>query len=345
MNAKKIKAIVVGIGEMGKIGVQTLIDHEIEIVAAIDINEEIIGKDVAEHSGYAPIGVKIEKNLLEAVKREKPNVAFLASASELGELEQDLIICAENKIDVVTTAIEPYFPWNTNQELAKKIDASFKENGVSLFASGINDVFWSGIGIDLVGTCKRVDSIDFQNKLPLEGMGVGVAEEFQINCDPEAFKKEMANKDLAADPAVGGPLLALYVNAQILGLAPKDVSISVEPILAKADMPMPQWDMVIQEGRMLGQSFHIAMSTEQGILCTTSMVIKVLEEEEKSGTEWTIEGEPYLHLELGDICGEITTSTTAVNRIPDVINARPGIVTLADIPQRPIYRPGKWTHI
>lgn len=38
--------------------------------------------------------------------------------------------------------------------------------------------------------------------------------------------------------------------------------------------------------------------------------------------------------------GEITTSATTINRIPQVINARPGIITLADLTERPVFKPG-----
>lgn len=345
MNAKNLKVVVVGIGEMGKIGVQALIDHKIKIVSAVDKNKDINDLDVGSYCGYEAIDILIEDDLEKAIKKTRPNVAFMASVSELVDLEKDLITCAENKINVVTIGIEPYYPWNSNPELAKKIDGCFKSNEVSIFASGINDIFWSGIGIDLVGVCKRVDKIDFKNKLPLEGMGVGVAEEFKINCEPEEFKETMKNIDLAADPAVGGPLLSLYVNAEILGLKPTEVDITVEPLVATEDIKMPQWDMVIKKGRMLGQMFNISMQTDKNILCTTSMIIKVLEAGEKAGTDWTIEGEPNLFVQLGDICGEITTSTTAVNRIPDVVKARPGLLTLADLSQRPIYHPGEWCEI
>ena len=39
MNGKDLRVICVGIGEMGKIGVQTLLDHNASIVATVDINE------------------------------------------------------------------------------------------------------------------------------------------------------------------------------------------------------------------------------------------------------------------------------------------------------------------
>ena len=218
---------------------------------------------------------------------------------------------------------------------------ALKPDFIALLGSPVPAV----IGMDLAGTCNHIESIDFTNKLPLEGMGAGVAEEFCMNWDPGKFRAEMADKDLSADPSVGGPLLELYVNADILGLHVKNVNITLNPLIASEDMPMPQWNMTIEKGNMLGQSFDIEMTTEEGVLCTTSMIIKVLEEGEKPGTSWTIKGEPNLHLDLGDICGEITTSAISVNRIPDVIAARPGIVTLKDVQVRPGYRHGQWKEI
>lgn len=342
MTGKELRVICVGIGEMGKIGVQTLLEHKVSIVAAVDINEALIGKDVAEHSGYPACGTLIEKDIKAAIERTHPNVAYFASASELELLKDDFLLCAKHKINVLTTGIEPYLPKQADPALAEEIDRAFRVNGVSCFASGINDIFWSGIGMDLAGTAKRIDAIDFSNKLPLEGMGAGVAEEFQINHDPEEFRRKMAAADLAKDPSVGGPLLSLYVNAEILGLHVTDTRINVEPLCAPEDLPMPQWNMVIEKGRMLGQSFNIAMTTEEQITLTTSMIIKVLENGEKPGTTWTIKGEPNLSVELGDIAGEITTASITINRIPDIISARPGIITLADLQTRPVYRHGEW---
>lgn len=342
MTGKDLKVICVGIGEMGKIGVQTLIDHEVEIVAAVDINEAIVGKDVAEHAGYPACGIIIENDLEAAIERTKPNAAFFATVSEMELLKDDLTVCARHKLDVVTVGIEPYYPYQADPELAKQMDDLFKENGVSLFASGINDVWWSGIGMDIVGTLKKVEAVDFKNKLALDGMGAGVADEFQVNHDPDEFREVMSKINLAKDPSVSGPLLSLYVNAEIMGLHVTDTKIEVEPICAEEDRPMPQWDMVIGKGRMLGQSFNISMTTEEGIDLTTSMIIKVMDEGEKPGTTWDVKGEPPIHLDLNDICGEITTSSTAINRIPVIVAAKPGIVTLADLLERPRYRHGAW---
>lgn len=342
MTGKDLKVIVTGVGEMGKVGVQCLLEHNIKIVAAVDIKEELIGRDVAEVAGCPAIGVPIENDFAAAVARTKPNVCFSASDPGLEYNFEDWKVCAENKINVVTTIMAPYYPVSATQEKFDELDKLFKDNGVSLFASGINDVWWSGIGMDIIGTCKKVESIDFTNKLPLENMGAGVARDFRVNEDPQAFIDEMSTIDLTQEESVEGPLLAALVDAEILGLTVKDTEIEAAPVTAKEDIPMPQWDMVIKAGNMQGQSFNIRITTEEGIDITTSMVIKVMDPGEAPGTSWDIKGEPNLHVELGDICGEITTSATPVNRIPEVINAKPGILKLSDLPERPVYRHGEW---
>lgn len=345
MNAKDFRVICVGIGEMGKVGVQTLLDHKVNVVAAVDINDKIIGKDVAEVSGYPACGVLIESDLKEAIDRTKPNVAFFATDPGMDRLRKDMLLCAENKINVVMTVMDTYFPLAHTKEEFDEIDAAFKANNVSCFSSGINDIWWSGIGMDIVGACKKVTAIDFSNKLPLEGMGVGVARDFHVNRDPDDWRAEMSGMDMSKDESVSGPLMSLYVNAKILGLHITDVKINAVPCCAKEDIPMPQWDMVIKKGNMTGNGFDITMTTEEGILLTTSMEVKVMDPGEAPGTSWTVKGKPNLHIELGDVCGEITTSSITINRIPEVVAAPAGIITLADLVTRPIYHHGEWKEV
>ena len=345
MDAKELKVIAVGIGEMGKIGVQTLIDHGVKIVGAVDINEKLIGKDVAEVSGYAPIGVAIEKDLATVIKRESPNLAFFASDPGMENIKGDMIMCAENKMNVVTTIMDVFHRNPAVGADYDEIDKAFKDNGVSLFSSGINDVWWSGIGIDMAGTCKKIEAIDFSQMLPLNGMGLGVARDFRVGWDPAEYMKEMEGVDLSMEESCSGPYMSLMKNAEILKLHVTEENITTEPCVCDRDIEMPQWDMTVKAGTMLGSVFTITLKTEEGITLSNQTYIKVLIDDEKPGTTWTIKGEPDLKVELNDIAGEITTSATTINRIPQVIHAKPGIVTLADLPERPVYLNGIWNEI
>jgi hypothetical protein len=49
--------------------------------------------------------------------------------------------------------------------------------------------------------------------------------------------------------------------------------------------------------------------------------------------EWIAHGEPELHLRNDDVPTRLATCTQVVNRIPDVINALPGLVTVSELPR------------
>jgi len=347
MNAKELRMIVIGIGVNGSEGTRALMDHKVRIVAAIDTNDAIAGKDLGEYVGYPTYGLKIEKELLPAIQRTSPNIAFVASDAGIKNLKNVLIPLAEHKINVAMVNMEPTYRMEAYEKEYDEIDAAFRKNGVSCYSSGTQDVWWSGIGLDMIGACKRVDAIDTTATLPLQGQGINNYDEFCINNDPEVFRAEVTSKDVSGNPdtTMIAPLMSLLVNAQVLGLHVVSKSVHMEPIAAKEDFDMAEWNVIVRKGRMIGQRHVFRVETEEGITLTYNMVIKCLEPGDSAGTNWTITGEPTLHCELGDIFGEITTAVTAINRIPQIIAGRPGILNQADILERPQYNHGEWKEI
>jgi 4-hydroxy-tetrahydrodipicolinate reductase len=342
MAESRISAIIIGVGEMGRVGVAAMLEHGVNLMGAVDINPELIGKDVAEVAGLKPIGVKIEGDLETLLSKVRPQIAFASFASELDVVAPVFMTCAKHKINVSTISMDTLCPYAIDAKLAKELDDCFKENGVTLFASGIQDVFWSGVGMALAGACKKIESLELINVLPLNGMGYVVVEEFMVGKTADEFRRACEGMDHEKNPSVSGPLLALYDNCAIMGLNKKSIEVNIEPILADKDIPVPEWDMVIKKDTMTGQSFNADVFTEEGVTFYSKMIIKLLDDSEKPGTEWFIKGEPNLRVSLGDIHGEITTSATAVNRFRDVIKAGPGIKTIADLFSGPVYRSGDW---
>ena len=108
MNAKELRMIVIGIGVNGSEGTRALMDHKVRIVAAIDTNDAIAGKDLGEYVGYPTYGLKIEKELLPAIQRTSPNIAFVASDAGIKNLKNVLIPLAEHKINVAMPTSGPY---------------------------------------------------------------------------------------------------------------------------------------------------------------------------------------------------------------------------------------------
>ncbi len=87
----------------------------------------------------------------------------------------------------------------------------------------------------------------------------------------------------------------------------------------------------------LGITDTTTISTKEGPEFTLEMSGRIYSEGEIDVNEWKIYGEPDLNLTNLNVPTRLITCSTAVNRIPDVTNAEPGLITLDQLPQ-PRYR-------
>ncbi|MBQ6817359.1 MAG: dihydrodipicolinate reductase, partial [Bacilli bacterium] len=90
----------------------------------IDINEEIIGKDIGEIIGCENLGVKVtaakdEETLLKEVK---PDVCIVTTMSLMNDVKDALLLCAKLGINAITTCEEAFYPMNSSPALTKEID-------------------------------------------------------------------------------------------------------------------------------------------------------------------------------------------------------------------------------
>ncbi|TEB18031.1 hypothetical protein Psfp_00155 [Pelotomaculum sp. FP] len=339
MRKEKVKAIIFGVGTMGGHAVKYMLDHGVEIVGAVG-RKRNIGKDIGEIIGREPIGVLLENDVDAVLARvgAEADVALLTTESALEQVYLLATKCIEKRINVITIAEEAFYPWVSAPELADKLDAECKKYGVTFYASGIQDIFWSCLCTDLAAANNNISKIKSINFLPLEYMGPVVVDELYLGKTVEEYKALTVGAKSEDDPLARVSLTAIHANSKVMGLTTTSEKVSVEPILAVEDMPQPQWDMTIKKGTLNGLQIICEVQTKENITWESTLIFKVRKDEsERTSIEWIIEGDPNLHLIVDDMNGDITTTTSPVNRIPDVINADPGYKTIVDLP-KPIYR-------
>ena len=112
---EKIKFVQIGCGKMSVYTMGYAIENGYEIVGAVDINEDIIGKDVGTIMGRSDVGIII-KNVSKLdilLKETKPNVAIVTTMSLMKDVEDSLMICAKNGVNAITTCEEAFYPFNS----------------------------------------------------------------------------------------------------------------------------------------------------------------------------------------------------------------------------------------
>ena len=128
---RKIKVVQYGTGKMALYTMRYVYEKGAEIVGAVDINPDVIGKDIGDLLGTEKKNVVVvdmkdaEKMLLEV----KPDICIVTTMSLLSDVEDALLLCARLGINAITTCEEAFFPANSNPKVTEKIDKLAKENG------------------------------------------------------------------------------------------------------------------------------------------------------------------------------------------------------------------------
>jgi len=116
-----------------------------------------------------------------------------------------------------------------------------------------------------------------------------------------------------------------------LGLTVKRQTQKCIPQTAKEDIYSSTLNMTIKAGDSTGMSAVVTTETEEGIILETECIGKVYGPDEFDKNEWTVIGEPDTTITVNRPATVELTCATIVNRLPDVINAKPGFLATCDM--------------
>ena len=158
---RKIKVVQYGAGKMSVYTMRYVYEKGAEIVGAIDVNPDVIGKDIGEIMGTENKGVKVV-SLEEAenmMKETKPDIAIVTTMSLINDVEDALMLCAKLGVNAITTCEEAFYPMNSNPVVTKKIDDLAKQTGCTITGSGYQDIYWGQLISSIAGSTQTIKKI------------------------------------------------------------------------------------------------------------------------------------------------------------------------------------------
>lgn len=336
----KLRIAQYGCGKMAKYTMRYVYEKGGEIVAAFDVNPEIIGKDIGEIMGGPAKGVKVRDAAeTDAVLASlKPDVCIITTMSLMRDIRDALLVCAKNGVNAITTNEEAIFPMNSSPSLTREVDALAKKTGCTISGSGYQDVFWGNLIATLAGAMHKINTIRGSSSYNVEDYGIALAKAHGTGLNLADFEKEIAAADNIS-PAERqklidqGEFLPSYmwnVNgwlAERLGLTVKSQVQKCVPQTYDKELHSETLGMTIPAGHATGMSAVVTTETEEGVTLETECVGKVYAPEEFDRNDWTLYGEPDTQVVINRPATVELTCATIVNRIPDLINAAPGYVT------------------
>ncbi len=336
---RKIKVVQYGVGKMSLYTMRYVYEKGAEIVGAVDVNPDVIGKDIGEILNTGKKGVKVisTNEAEEMLKQLKPDIAIVTTMSLLKDVEDALLLCAKLGINAITTCEEAFYPSNSNPTLTDKIDELAKANNCTITGSGYQDIYWGQLISSIAGSTQKITKIKGSSSYNVEEYGIALAKAHGAGLTLDNFDKEVASVDKISDEERqkiinSGNYLPSYmwnVNGWLcekLGLTVKSQTQKCVPQTYKEDLYSSTLGMTIKSGDATGMSAVVTTETEEGITIESECIGKVYAPDEFDKNEWTVYGEPNTSIVVAKPATVELTCGSVVNRIPDVINSKPGYV-------------------
>lgn len=340
----KIRVVQYGTGKMSVYTMRYVYEKGAEIVGAIDINPEVIGKDIGEVMNTENKGIIITSiNDAEKLLREvKPDICIVTTMSLINDVEDALMLCAKLGINAITTCEEAFYSYNSNPVVSNKINELALQNNCTITGSGYQDIYWGELINAIAASTHNITKIKGSSSYNVEDYGIALAQAHGAGLTLEEFDKKIASVDRMSkeerqeliNSGTYSPSYMWNVNgwlARKLGLTVTSQTQKCIPTTYKEDIASSTLNMTVKQGNATGMSAIVTTETEEGITIESECIGKVYGPDEFDKNEWTVMGEPDTTIVVNKPATVELTCATIVNRLPDVINSKPGFIPTCDM--------------
>ena len=328
-------------GNVGKRSVMAVTQRpDLELVGCYAWSDDKVGRDVGGLCGIAPVGVAAT-NDVDALLALRPDCVVY---NPMWRNVDELVRILEAGVNVVSTAA--FITGHTLGADRDRIAAACERGGSTMFGSGISPGFVELLAIVAAGACDRIDKltvVEEADTTAYESPDTEIAAGFGHPIDEPGLQAMTAK-----GTEVFGEAVRMIGDAH--GVEFDEIVCEAEYAQTTEDLDMGFWK--IDKGCVAG----IYASWQGRVGDRTAVELSVrwrkgttLDPDWQVGFGHTIEiaGMPTINVSVGFlpppdfqattmeefmVIGHVMTAVPAVNAIPAVVAAAPGIVTYTELP-------------
>lgn len=325
---RTLKVLHYGLGPIGQAVARLVLDTPgLKIVGAADVAPDLVGRDVGEVLGLQnKLRVKIDGAPERLLRRTRADVAVLCTSSSLAGVQDQVEDLLTRGFNVVTTCEELAFPLPEKRRVARALDALARRKKVSLLATGVNPGYsMDALALMLTAPCTRVHRVSVTRvvdagtrRLPLQrkiGAGLTLAQ----------FRRAVTENSVRHV----GLVESVHMIAAGLGLHLDKVEESLDAAVAPRDLETDY--LRIPAGCAAGIKQN-AVGYANGEM-VVSLDLQMYVGAAPARDHVLVDGTPTVDMTIsGGIPGDVATAAMVVNCIPKLMAARPGLLTMRDLP-------------
>lgn len=322
-----MRVMQIGVGTIGGAVARLLLRKPgWQLVAAIDTDPAKQGHDLGEI-----IGVKERLDIpvmgdLAALGAVSADVAFLTTVSKFPEVLPTLHALIERNINVVASTEELFYPYYRYAEDAQRLDTLAKQRGVSILGTGITPGFvMDTLVLVLTGVSQQIHRVAVTRVANASGARPTLQKQLGLGLKPAAFAEQAAQRRVG----VFGLVESLAFLAHVLHWSMDGFKERLVPVIA--DKPVPFSQGTVAPGEVCGVRYSVkGLSHGKEVI---SFDLRLYLEAEQIRDTIYLEGTPTLEMTIRSAdMGDIATSGLLVNMAPLVHQARPGLLSMVDLP-------------
>jgi 4-hydroxy-tetrahydrodipicolinate reductase len=310
-----IRVLHFGLGPIGVGIVRQVAERKgFKIVGAVDIDPAKVGRDLGEIAGLAkPLRVRVSADAKKAIKASKPDVAVLCTSSSLKKVLPQFETVLKLKVPIVSTTEELAYPTRVNLRYARAIHQLAKKSKVAVLGTGVNPGFvMDALPITLTGVCERVEAVHVDR---IQNAGIRRLP-FQQKVDEGSVRHV-------------GLAESISMIGDALGWKLERITDEIQPKIA--DARVTSEFLAVEPGYVCGIIQDGVGYRDGRPAITLHMEAYLGAPESYDAVEIT--GSPALKMKIGGgVHGDIATTSIAVNSLPKVLEAAPGLHTMRDMP-------------
>jgi len=325
--SQTMNIVQVGLGPLGQKIVRFALERgSINIVGAVDPAPDKAGRDLGELCGVSRLGIVVSRDVGSALRGRKADAAVLATVSSLSAIEPQIAELAGVGLNIVSTCEELSFPWQTAPEIAARIDEVCKANGVACLGTGVNPGYLMDfLPTALTAVCQRVDRIKVSRVQDASKRRVP----FQQKIGAGLTLDQFAEKVEAGTLRHVGLTESMHMIAHRMGWSLDKTTETLEPIVAETDITTGYTPIAAGMARGVAQIGTGIMNGQEVI----TLAFRAAVGEPESFDRVEIFGEPDIESTIaGGVNGDIATCAITINALRSIVEAKPGLRTMTDIP-------------
>ncbi len=327
---RKIRVLLYGVGAIGSVIAQHLLQKEgIEIVGAIDIARDKVGKDLGEVLGLGgKLRVIISEDIDSVLLTAKADIAVHTTTSFLKETYSQIASIIRNDINVLSTCEELSYPYVSEPELAERLDTLARKHHKTILGTGINPGFlMDTLVITLTSVCHRIERIDAVRVMNAATRRLSFQKKVGAGLTIEEFKRKIENGQITGHVGLEQSI-AMIADALKWKLDKIEIE-TVEPVIAEEQVESSTIKVAVGKVAGLKQKARGVSGDEDVIVLDFKAYIGAKEEYDAI----SIDGVPRVEQRIQPcVHGDMGTVAMVVNSIPRVINAPAGLLTMKDLP-------------